>query len=124
MRSFITIRCREVSAMGWPSEGGYSISCSSGRTLIHVSAFPRRDTPSKHFARQKATPSVSMLARPAPVVPVGIKIKAAMPTPLSLRLYLASVPGEMDGERAVVEGLVLPELRERAQGLGIEIVVV
>ncbi len=41
-----------------------------------------------------------------------------------LRLYLASVPGEMDGERAVVEGLVLPELRERAHGLGIEIAVV
>jgi hypothetical protein len=30
----------------------------------------------------------------------------------------------MDGERAVIEGLVLPELRERAQRLGIEIVVV
>jgi hypothetical protein len=38
-----------------------------------------------------------------------------------LRLYLASVPGEMDGERAVVEGLVLPELRARAESLGFAI---
>src|SRR4051794_6774224 len=39
-----------------------------------------------------------------------------------LRLYLASAPGDMDGERAVLEGLVLPELRARLQVQGIEIV--
>jgi hypothetical protein len=41
-----------------------------------------------------------------------------------LRLYLAAAPGDMDGERAVLAGLVLPELRGRLQGQGIEIVVV
>lgn len=41
-----------------------------------------------------------------------------------LRLYLAAAPGDMDGERAVLEGLVLPELRARLQGQGIEIVLV
>jgi hypothetical protein len=41
-----------------------------------------------------------------------------------LRLYLAAAPGDMDGERAVLEGLVLPELRARLQGQGIEVVVV
>ena len=41
-----------------------------------------------------------------------------VPEPKTLRLYLASVPGEMDGERAVIEGLVLPELRARAEALG------
>jgi hypothetical protein len=41
-----------------------------------------------------------------------------------LRLYLAAAPGDMDGERAVLEGLVLPELRTRLQGQGIEIVLV
>jgi len=45
-----------------------------------------------------------------------------MPQPTStLRLYLASVPGEMDGERAVIEGLVLPELRARAETMGLAI---
>jgi len=39
----------------------------------------------------------------------------------TLRLYLASVPGEMDGERAVIEGLVLPELRARAETMGLAI---
>ncbi|HEX3556637.1 MAG TPA: TIR domain-containing protein [Thermoanaerobaculia bacterium] len=47
-----------------------------------------------------------------------------MLAPSSLRLYLAAVPGDMDGERAVIEGLVLPELRERLHGQGVEIVVV
>jgi telomerase protein component 1 len=42
----------------------------------------------------------------------------------TLRLYLASVPGEMDGERAVIEGLVLPELRARADELGLAVEVV
>src|SRR6185295_10054252 len=41
--------------------------------------------------------------------------------PSSIRIYLASNPGEMDGERAVVEGLVLPELRARAAELGLDI---
>jgi hypothetical protein len=41
-----------------------------------------------------------------------------------LFLYLAAAPGDMDGERAVLAGLVLPELRGRLQGQGIEIVVV
>jgi hypothetical protein len=45
-------------------------------------------------------------------------------TPAPLRLYLAAAPGDMDGERAVLAGLVLPELRGRLQGRGIEIVVV
>lgn len=44
--------------------------------------------------------------------------------PLTLRLYLAAAPGDMDGERAVLEGLVLPELRARLHGHGIEIIVV
>jgi TIR domain-containing protein len=39
----------------------------------------------------------------------------------TLRLYLAAVPGNMDGERAVIEGLVLPELRARAEGMGFAI---
>ncbi|HSS50144.1 MAG TPA: SPOR domain-containing protein [Thermoanaerobaculia bacterium] len=47
-----------------------------------------------------------------------------MPKPPPLHLYLAAAPGDMDGERAVLEGLVLPELRARLQGEGIEIVVV
>jgi TIR domain/SPOR domain len=38
-----------------------------------------------------------------------------------LRLYLASVPGDMDGERAIIEGMVLPELRELAAKVGIRI---
>jgi uncharacterized protein DUF4062 len=42
----------------------------------------------------------------------------------SLHLYLASTPGDMDGERALIEGLVLPELRARLQGEGIEIIAV
>src|ERR1700681_4031055 len=41
-----------------------------------------------------------------------------------IRLYLAAAPGDMDGERAVLEGLVLPELRARLNEQGIEIVVV
>ncbi|HYX22922.1 MAG TPA: hypothetical protein VFC23_02130, partial [Thermoanaerobaculia bacterium] len=47
-----------------------------------------------------------------------------MLAPSLLRLYLAALPGDMDGERAVLEGLVLPELRERLYGQGVEIVVV
>ena len=47
-----------------------------------------------------------------------------MPTRSPLRLYLAALSGDMDGERAVIEGLVLPELRERLYGQGVEIVVV
>lgn len=39
----------------------------------------------------------------------------------SILIYLASNPGEMDGERAVVEGLVLPELRARTAELGFDI---
>lgn len=42
----------------------------------------------------------------------------------ALRLYLAAAPGDMDGERAVLEGLVLPELRARLHGQGVEIVMV
>jgi len=44
--------------------------------------------------------------------------------PRTLRLYLAALPGDMDGERAVIEGLVLPDLRERLARQGISIVVV
>jgi hypothetical protein len=39
----------------------------------------------------------------------------------TIRLYIAAVPGEMDGERAVIEGLVLPELRARAEELGVAV---
>lgn len=42
----------------------------------------------------------------------------------SLRLYLASVPEDMAGERDLVEGLVLPELRARGSKIGIEIALV
>ena len=38
-----------------------------------------------------------------------------------LHLYLACVPEEMEGERAILEGLILPELRQRA---GMDIVLV
>ncbi|HEX4960572.1 MAG TPA: TIR domain-containing protein [Thermoanaerobaculia bacterium] len=44
--------------------------------------------------------------------------------PSTLRLYLTALPGDMEGERAVIEGLVLPELRERLRGRGVEIVIV
>ncbi len=44
--------------------------------------------------------------------------------PVPIRLYLATVPGDMDGERAVLEGLVLPELRGRLKEKGVEIEVV
>jgi hypothetical protein len=37
----------------------------------------------------------------------------------TLRVYIATVPGQMDGERAVLEGLVLPELRARGEELGL-----
>lgn len=47
-----------------------------------------------------------------------------MPAPFPHRIYVAAVPGEMDGERAILEGLVLPELRKRLHGEGAEIVVV
>ncbi|MFY9823434.1 MAG: hypothetical protein WAM82_18780 [Thermoanaerobaculia bacterium] len=47
-----------------------------------------------------------------------------MPSPQAFRLYLAAAPGDMDGERAVIEGLVLPELRLRLQGEGVEIITV
>src|ERR1041385_3712190 len=36
MRSIITCWCSGVSAMGWPSEVGYSISCSSGMAFIRA----------------------------------------------------------------------------------------
>jgi hypothetical protein len=39
----------------------------------------------------------------------------------TLHLYLAYVPEEMEGERAILEGLILPELRQRA---GMDIVLV
>ncbi|HSG40061.1 MAG TPA: hypothetical protein VLE27_10525 [Thermoanaerobaculia bacterium] len=39
----------------------------------------------------------------------------------TLHLYLACVPEEMEGERAILEGLILPELRQRA---GMDIVLV
>jgi len=35
----------------------------------------------------------------------------------TLRIYLCSVPGDMDGERAILEEQVFPELRRRAEGL-------
>lgn len=41
-----------------------------------------------------------------------------------LRLYLGSVPGDMDGERAIIEGMVLLELRELAAKVGIRIALV
>jgi hypothetical protein len=41
-----------------------------------------------------------------------------------LRLFLGAVPGEMDGERAALDGRVLPVLRARAREMGVEIVVV
>ncbi|HEV8580522.1 MAG TPA: toll/interleukin-1 receptor domain-containing protein [Thermoanaerobaculia bacterium] len=44
-----------------------------------------------------------------------------MATSSTLRIYLAAVPGQMDGERAVLEGLVLPELRARAEELGVAV---
>src|SRR5689334_13483598 len=44
MRSHMIFRCRVVSAMGWPSEVGYSISCSSGMAFM-------RALPSRRVAR-------------------------------------------------------------------------
>jgi hypothetical protein len=45
------------------------------------------------------------------------------PTAAPFHFYLASVPGDMDDERAVIERLVLPELRARAAKLGIEVAI-
>jgi hypothetical protein len=45
-----------------------------------------------------------------------------MPAPPVFRIYLSTVPGDMEGERAMLAELVLPELQRQASGLGTEIV--
>lgn len=45
-----------------------------------------------------------------------------MPDAPAFRIYLSTVPGDMEGERAMLADLVLPELRRQASGLGTEIV--
>src|ERR1700686_2808822 len=142
MRSFITFGCRVVSAMGWPSEGGYSISCSSGRAPILACLSPTGCgiTPRKPGAC--ATPYPSMItrrSRGAAGAPAA-RGEISLPTAL-LALVLLIEPGLQGGE--VVEdgggvhlvlagdflegfgpGAALPHLQHLRQALARDLVVV
>jgi hypothetical protein len=46
-----------------------------------------------------------------------------MPNPIA-RIYVCAVAGDTAAERTILEGVVLPELRQRATGLGLELLAI